>query len=153
MVWGGAPAGLSAEGMPWKLPAIAAPRVRERCDRIYLATQRQARHLLAGVKPWSEDPELLLATESRSGEHWIRPNAGIVCGLSFLYRFGPYDETEVGLTRATVARLYKDGDEWKETSGFGRDDLLVLAKALDQAHTWIFEQKETPAEANAGSGS
>jgi hypothetical protein len=54
---------------------------------------------------------------------------------------------------ATVARLYKDGEEWKETAGFGRDDLLVLAKALDQAHTWIFEQKEPPAEANSGSGS
>lgn len=104
MVWGGVPAGLSAEGMPWELSAIAAPRVRERCDRIYLATQRQARHLLAGVKPWSEDPELLLATESRSGEHWIRPNAGIVCGLSFLYRFGPYDEAEVGLSRAALLR-------------------------------------------------
>jgi hypothetical protein len=42
----------------------------------------------------------------------------------------------------TVARIYKDGDEWKETSSFGRDDLLPLAKALDQAHTWIYEQKD-----------
>lgn len=42
----------------------------------------------------------------------------------------------------TVARIYKDGDEWKETSSFGRDDLLSLAKALDQAHTWIYEQKD-----------
>lgn len=43
----------------------------------------------------------------------------------------------------TVARLYKDDDEWKETSSFGRDDLLVLAKALDHAHTWIHAQKES----------
>ena len=42
----------------------------------------------------------------------------------------------------TVCRLYKDGDEWKETSGFGRDDLLLLAKAVDEAHTWIYAQKE-----------
>ncbi len=42
----------------------------------------------------------------------------------------------------TVARLYKDGEEWKETSSFGRDDLLLLAKTLDQAHTWILEQHE-----------
>ena len=41
----------------------------------------------------------------------------------------------------TVSRLYKDGDDWKESSGFGRDDLLVLAKALDEAHTWIHSQK------------
>jgi hypothetical protein len=39
----------------------------------------------------------------------------------------------------TVSRIYKDGEEWKSTDSFGRDDLLVLAKVLDQAHSWIFE--------------
>ena len=42
----------------------------------------------------------------------------------------------------TASRLYKSDEEWKETGSFGRDDLLVLAKALNQAHTWIFEQNE-----------
>ena len=37
--------------------------------------------------------------------------------------------------------LYKEGDNWKEAHSFGRDDLLVLAKTLDQAHTWICAQK------------
>ena len=37
-------------------------------------------------------------------------------------------------------RLYKDGDQWKTTESFGRDDLLLLAKVADQAHTWICEQ-------------
>ena len=41
----------------------------------------------------------------------------------------------------TVARLYKDGNDWKESSSFGTDDLLVLGKALDDAHSWIFTQK------------
>lgn len=40
----------------------------------------------------------------------------------------------------TVCRLYKDGDEWKQSDSFGRDDLPLVAKVLDQAHTWIFEQ-------------
>jgi hypothetical protein len=44
----------------------------------------------------------------------------------------------------TAARLYKDGDDWKETFSFGRDDLLLLAKALNHAHTWIYEQKDAP---------
>ena len=39
-----------------------------------------------------------------------------------------------------VTRLYKDGDDWKESDSFGRDDLLLVAKVLDLAHTWIFEQ-------------
>ncbi len=40
----------------------------------------------------------------------------------------------------SIARLYKDGDEWKRSESFGRDDLPLLAKVVDQAHSWIFEQ-------------
>ena len=41
----------------------------------------------------------------------------------------------------TVARTYRDGEEWKESSSFGSDELLTLAKALNDAHSWIFEQR------------
>jgi hypothetical protein len=37
----------------------------------------------------------------------------------------------------TVSRLYRDGTQWKSTDSFGRDDLLLLAKVADQAHSWI----------------
>jgi len=37
-------------------------------------------------------------------------------------------------------RVYRDGNEWKSSTSFGRDDLLVLAKLADQAHTWVVEQ-------------
>jgi hypothetical protein len=40
----------------------------------------------------------------------------------------------------TVTRLYKDGDAWKDSSSFGRDDLPLVAKVVDLAHTWIFGQ-------------
>lgn len=40
----------------------------------------------------------------------------------------------------TFSRLYKDGDDWKATDSFGRDDLLVLAKVADRAHSWIHDQ-------------
>lgn len=50
------------------------------------------------------------------------------------------NETSVGTRRnVTVSRLYKDGEEWKQTESFGRDDLPLLAKVVDMAHTWIFE--------------
>lgn len=42
----------------------------------------------------------------------------------------------------TVVRLYRNGDLWKESTHFGRDDLPVLAKAVDLAHTWIFQQSQ-----------
>ncbi len=38
-----------------------------------------------------------------------------------------------------IARLYKDGDEWKQTTSFGRDDLPLVSKASDMAHTFLFE--------------
>ena len=53
------------------------------------------------------------------------------------------NDTEKGVRyNTTFSRLYKDGDEWKNTDSFGRDDLLVLAKVADQAHSWIHEQNQ-----------
>ncbi|MCY2994301.1 MAG: hypothetical protein NTY19_41475 [Planctomycetota bacterium] len=45
----------------------------------------------------------------------------------------------------TFSRLYKDGEQWKDSGSFGRDDLPLLAKVADQAHTWIFQQKSEDA--------
>ena len=49
----------------------------------------------------------------------------------------------------TVTRLYRNGDVWKESTHFGRDDLPLIAKAVDLAHSWIYlesasEEKEQP---------
>lgn len=43
----------------------------------------------------------------------------------------------------TVCRLYRNGDVWVESNHFGRDDLPLVAKVIDLAHTWIFEQGRT----------
>ena len=52
------------------------------------------------------------------------------------------NETETGVHyNATFSRIYKDGDSWKSTDSFGRDDLLPLAKVADQVHTWIHAQQ------------
>ncbi len=42
---------------------------------------------------------------------------------------------------ATFSRSYKDGNQWKESASFGADDLLVLAKAANEAHTYICGQR------------
>jgi hypothetical protein len=40
----------------------------------------------------------------------------------------------------SVSRLYRtEAGEWKRAESFGRDDLPLVAKVADQAHTWIFE--------------
>ena len=43
----------------------------------------------------------------------------------------------------TLSRSYKDGDEWKSSASFGRDELLTVAKAADLANTWIHNQSQT----------
>jgi len=44
----------------------------------------------------------------------------------------------------TFQRIYKDGDDWKTSQSFGRDDLLVLAKVADLAHSRIYELQLEP---------
>ncbi len=45
----------------------------------------------------------------------------------------------------TVVRLFKNGNHWTASTRFGRDDLPLVAKVCDLAHTWVF--------ANSGSRS
>lgn len=48
---------------------------------------------------------------------------------------------------ATFARLFKEeGKTWQDSSSFGREDLPLLAKVADLAHTWIHGQGAEPAE-------
>jgi hypothetical protein len=44
-----------------------------------------------------------------------------------------------------LSRNYKDGDEWKSSSSFGRDELLTVAKVADLANSWIHGQAQAPA--------
>ena len=47
----------------------------------------------------------------------------------------------------TARRSYKQGEEWKESDSFGEDDLLPLAKLLDQAHSWMVEAAQAERKA------
>ena len=40
----------------------------------------------------------------------------------------------------TMNRSYKKDDKWAQADNYGSDDLLLLAKLLDQAHSWIISQ-------------
>ncbi len=51
------------------------------------------------------------------------------------------NDTQNGVRHnVTLQRLYKDDDEWRSTDSFGRDDLLLVAKVANMAHTWIFQE-------------
>ena len=49
----------------------------------------------------------------------------------------------------SITRSYRDGQQWKDSTSFGREDLLLLAKVADQAHSWIFaHEQESSATGN-----
>lgn len=59
------------------------------------------------------------------------------------------NSTENGVRHnVTISRLYKDGDDWKDTTSFGREDLLLVGKVADAAHSWIYESGNRETEAN-----
>lgn len=80
-------------------------------------------------------------------------------GLAETPRRKPVHDVRLGLVKAaiwentvgdlvrynvTFSRIYKDEAEWKTSDAFGRDDLLVLAKVADQAHSWICSAAKPP---------
>ena len=73
--------------------------------------------------------------------HEIR--MGAIKASVWLNNFG-----ETSRHNVTLSRSYKDGDQWRTTESFGRDDLLVVAKLADQAHTWICAQRNATSGAN-----
>lgn len=46
----------------------------------------------------------------------------------------------------TFVRSYNKDDQWHDTTSFGRDDLPLLVKVADAAHSWIYAQ---PRQKNA----
>lgn len=57
------------------------------------------------------------------------------------------NDSEAGVHyNVTFARLYKKSEDWKSSDSFGRDDLLLLAKVANKAHSWIYEQQSKTSE-------
>lgn len=92
------------EPMPLVLPEACRAELAPVQSRVYRMAMQHARGLLRTVERWTAEPSLLLLTESKSTEHYIRPNTGMVEGLAFLCRFGPYDKSVVGQTRADLLK-------------------------------------------------
>jgi hypothetical protein len=95
----------AGEVLPIKpLPARSREHLGNVPGRIYDAAQKQARYLRGTIRPWQRDGSMRLLTASASGEHTIRPNTSAIEGFAFLYRFGPYDENLVGVSRDALLK-------------------------------------------------
>lgn len=76
-------------------------------EKCYNLIENQARYLLSLVKPWHGNVAYKLLTDTQGKEeHITRPNTGAVAIFSFLYRFGPYSEKKVGISRQDLLEEY-----------------------------------------------
>ena len=64
------------------------------------------------------------------------------------------NETQNGVRHnVTVSRLYTDAEgNWKDAPSFGRDDLPLVCKVLDWAHSWIFHNAANGQPAGQANG-
>jgi hypothetical protein len=52
-------------------------------------------------------------------------------------------ETQKGkVFTVSIVCLYKEGTAWRESTSFSRDDLPLVAKIADRAHSWIFAENQ-----------
>ena len=49
-----------------------------------------------------------------------------------------------------VLRLFKNGDQWKESRRFSRDDIPLLRLLLDEAHSWILIHQQISDQRTSG---
>ena len=104
------------------------------------------------------------ATEGR-----LRPEAGAPGGAppprkekATMSGNRPTAEVRLGRIKATIwsnrdkdggrwhtvqlSRLYQDGEQWRSTHSFGRNDLLTVAKVADLAHSKVCELEASERE-------
>jgi hypothetical protein len=91
--------------MSGTLPELR-PELQPAAERLYVALMRQAHYLLGTVHQWGDDASRKLLTDSKSAEHWIRPNTSTLVGLAVLQRWGPYDANAVGVSRESLLNDY-----------------------------------------------
>lgn len=41
----------------------------------------------------------------------------------------------------SVVRLFRNGDQWKESTRLGRDDIPLVRVVLDEAYTWMLTEQ------------
>jgi hypothetical protein len=56
---------------------------------------------------------------------------------------GKSEERDITFHKVSVQRSYKVGNEWKQTTSFGRDDLPILNMLLQRAWEFILDAEAT----------
>ena len=108
-------------------------------------SRRKANHEENGVaveQPPTPSPEAAEAPQSE--EEKVQPVHAIRLRNVRAAIWVEPDRGRCTYLNVTFSRSYRDQEgNWHTTESFGRDDLLLLAKVADLAHTWIWEQLQS----------
>jgi hypothetical protein len=69
---------------------------------------------------------------------------------SIFANHGKSDGRDITFHKVSVQRSYKDGDEWKQTTSFGRDDLPVVTMVLQRAWEFILDTEASRGKEDEG---
>lgn len=97
-----------------------------------------ARERTGGPKPAPQRPETT-APPAGEKENGNKPAYEVRLGRVKAAVWANTGESGVWYS-VVFSRLYKEGDNWKRSESFSRDDLPLVAKLADRVHTWIYEQ-------------
>lgn len=95
-----------------------------------------ARERTGGAKPAQAKPQPPTPPPSENGN---KPAYEVRLGRVKAAVWANHGESGVWYS-VVFSRLYKEGDNWKRSESFSRDDLPLVAKLADRVHTWIYEQ-------------
>ena len=59
---------------------------------------------------------------------------------------------DITFHKVSVQRSYKDGDDWKQTTNFGRDDLPIVKVVLQRAWEFILDTEAARGKDTADEG-
>lgn len=95
-----------------------------------------ARERTGGAKPAQPKPQTAAPPPSENGN---KPAYEVRLGRVKAAVWANQGDAGVWFS-VVFSRLYKEGDSWKRSESFSRDDLPLVAKLADRVHTWIYEQ-------------
>ncbi len=138
------------------------PLYQQEKDRIYQLIEKQVHHLRGELHYWKGDSTMKLITKSGSAEAYVRPNTTCVANMAFLYRFGKYEQSVVGISKKEIlqreiipmlrylVRTHKAGDlKTEDGKAWGNAwQSAHWAATLGNAAWWVWE--ELPADIQKG---
>ena len=98
-------------------------------------TQRGGKGRANATQPAKDRPVKVVRIRNLRANIWANrlDGGGVIYNVTFDRLWKEDDQTSAD------GEVLKQG-EWKQSGSFGKDDLLLLGKLADLAHTWIYRR-------------